>query len=82
MSASELEHLRAERDALLEHDVDRWLDRLRTEGSSYRAFEASISYRVTAPIRLTGAFLRRVRSDGVRDALGLAVATVRKRASR
>ncbi len=82
MSAGELEQLRAERDALLEHDVATWLDRVRTEGSSYRQFESSISYRVTAPIRWSGIFVRKVRSDGLGDAMGLAVAAVKKRAGR
>lgn len=82
MTAGELQQLRAERDALLQHDVDRWLDRLRTEGATYRAFESSISYRVTAPIRWSGIFVRKARSDGLGDAVGLAFAAVRKRVSR
>ena len=82
MTAGELERLRAERDALLEHDVSIWLDRLRTEGLSYREFESSISYRITAPIRWTGDFVRKVRSDGLGDAMRLALSVVKKRAGR
>ena len=82
MTAGELERLRAERDALLEHDVSVWLDRLREEGSSIRDFESSISYRVTAPIRWSGILVRKVRSDGLGEAVGLAVAAVKKRAGR
>ena len=82
MTAGELERLRAERDALLEHDVVTWLDRVRAEGSSYREFESSISYRVTAPIRWAGIFVRTVRSDGLGDAVGLVVASVKRRAGR
>jgi hypothetical protein len=82
MTAGELERLRAERDALLERDVTTWLDRVRTEGSTYREFESSISYRITAPIRWAGIFTRKVRSDGLGDALGLAAAALRKRLRR
>jgi hypothetical protein len=82
MTAGELERLRAERDALLEHDVSVWLDRVRAEGSSVREFESSISYRITAPIRWGGIFVRKVRNDGLGDAVGLAVAAVKKRAGR
>ena len=82
MTSGELERLRAERDALLEHDVAIWLDRVRTEGPSYREFESSISYRITAPVRWAGIFVRKVRSDGLRDALGLAFAAVKKRTGR
>jgi hypothetical protein len=45
-------------------------------------FESSISYRVTAPIRWAGAFVRVTRSDGVGNALGLAWSAVKKRAGR
>lgn len=82
MTSGELERLRAERDALLEHDVSTWLDRVRTEGAGYRDFENSISYRITTPIRWAGIFVRKVRSDGLGDALGLAFAAVKKRAGR
>jgi hypothetical protein len=82
MTAGELERLRAERDALLEHDVATWLDRVRTEGLSYRQFESSISYRVTAPIRWAGILVRTVRSDGLGHAVGLTVAAVKKRVGR
>jgi hypothetical protein len=82
MTAGELEQLRAERDALLEHDVATWLDRMRSEGSSYREFESSISYRITAPIRWAGILVRTVRSDGLREAAGLTIAAVKKRAGR
>ena len=82
MTAGELERLRAERDALLEHDVAIWLDRVRAEGSQYRQFESSVSYRVTAPIRWAGILVRSVRTDGLGDTVGLAVAAVKKRARR
>ena len=82
MTAGELERLRAERDALLEHDVATWLDRVRTEGSSYRQFESSLSYRVTAPIRWAGILVRSARRDGVGETVGLAIAAVKKRAGR
>ena len=82
MTAGELERLRAERDALLEHDVATWLERVRSEGSSYRQFESSISYRITAPIRWAGILVRSVRRDGVGETVGLAVAAVKKRARR
>lgn len=82
MTAGEVERLRAERDALLEQDVDTWLDRMRNEGLSYRQFQSSISYRITAPIRLAGMFVRKVRSDGIGEAIGLAVAAVKKRTTR
>ena len=82
MTGDEVARLRAERDALLEHDVDRWLDRVRDEASAYRQFENSLSYRVTAPLRLAGAFVRRTRSDGLGDALGLAVTTIKNRVRR
>jgi hypothetical protein len=82
MTDGELERLRAERDALLQHDVTTWLDRVRAEGSSYREFESSISYRITAPIRWGGIFVRRVRSDGLGDAVALALAALRKRLRR
>ena len=82
MTAGELERLRAERDALLEHDVAIWLDRVRSEGSSYRQFETSTSYRITAPIRWAGILVRTVRSDGIGEAFGLAIAAVKKRTRR
>ena len=82
MTGAELELLRAERDALLEHDVDTLLDRVRSEGGASRQFESSISYRVTAPIRWTGIFVRKVRSDGLGDAVGLAVAALKRRTRR
>ena len=82
MTSGELERLRAERDALLEHDVSVWLDRVRNEGSPLRGFESSISYRVTAPLRWGGILVRKVRSDGLGDAVALVVSSVKKRVRR
>ena len=77
----EIETLRAERDALLERDVQAWLVWARDEAPAYRQFETSISWRVTKPIRWVGTFVRKVRSDGFASAVGLAFAVVKQRIS-
>lgn len=64
--------LQQERDALLEKDVDSWLDWVKTEAHGYRQFENSISWRVTKPIRWGGDFLRKARNEGVGTAIGAA----------
>ncbi len=56
-----------------------WLDRMRNEGLSYRQFESSISYRSPRRSGWRGMFVRKVRSDGTRRSVGLAVAAVKKR---
>jgi hypothetical protein len=78
----DIETLRAERDALLERDVQAWLVWARDEAPAYRQFETSISWRITKPIRWAGTFVRKVRSDGFGAAVGLAFTVVSQRVSR
>ncbi|MGV8881087.1 MAG: hypothetical protein ACOH19_02940 [Rhodoglobus sp.] len=75
----DLSTLQKERDALLEKDVDTWLDWVKTEAHGYRQFENSISWRVTKPIRWGGDFIRKARSEGVGVATGTAISRVTSR---
>ena len=75
----DLSTLQKERDALLDKDVDTWLDWVKTEAHGYRQFENSISWRVTKPIRWGGDFIRKVRSKGLVVAVGTAFDRVKAR---
>lgn len=75
----DLSTLQKERDALLEKDVDTWLEWVKTEAHGYRQFENSISWRVTKPIRWGGDFIRKARSEGVGVAVGTAFDRVKSR---
>jgi hypothetical protein len=77
--ADDLIALRAERDALLEQDVTAWLVWAKDEAPSYRKFETSLSWRITKPVRWAGMFSRKVKSDGLGEALALSLAFVKKR---
>lgn len=78
----ELARVRAERDALLEHDVETWLADVKANAVGMRAFESSLSWRVTKPLRAAGAFARLTRSDGLGTAVSTAAGVVRKRVQR
>lgn len=75
----DLSTLQKERDALLQKDVDTWLEWVKTEAHGYRQFENSISWRVTKPIRWGGDFIRKVQSKGLGVAVGTAVDRVKAR---
>lgn len=78
-ASEDLDTLRGERDALLNNDVERWLTRTLSEAATYSDFENSISYRITQPIRWGGIFVRKVRSDGLGEAVALGVSSVQRR---
>jgi hypothetical protein len=75
----DLDRIRAERDALLEHDVETWLAHVRTDATSMRDFEQSLSYRVTKPLRWAGTFVRATKSEGLGGALAMSRRVVANR---
>ena len=81
-STGDLLSVIAERDALLQNDVDTWLTQVKQQSASYLDFEKSISWQATKPVRWAGAFVRKARSDGLADAVGYAMAVVRSRIAR
>ena len=73
--------LRAERDALLNDDVNAWLARI-SRGTSVEDYQNSLSWRVTKPLRLARNLQLRVRRDGLVSAMSQATAAAQRRWSR
>lgn len=78
-SQSELSIVRAERDALLNHDVDVWLETVIERSVSVADFQRSLSWRITKPLRLLRGYQIRVTRDGFLSTNAQAFDLLRKR---
>ena len=73
--------IRAERDALLNADVESWLNRI-AKVASAEEYQNSLSWRVTRPLRLARTFQLRAKRDGLPSAVSQAAVVVKQRIAR
>ena len=81
LNEEELVRVRAERDSLLNTDVDSWLSSMQNV-ASVEDYRNSMSWKVTRPLRMFRMYQLVIARDGFSSATAQALAIVKRRVGR